>query len=201
LGLTHLGYRYIYEGAQSEAIKGGTVSEALIGSFPHFNPLLPSSDHNDYINRLLYRSLLEYSLENSQLEKSIVSCDLEDLLSIQCTLENNIKWSDGSDLTTEDIRMTFDMIKQTKVNPILASLLESTTIETTPDTIQFSREKRDISFLQVFLQPILPSSLLQTLNTENVDGKFSEIGALYSGRFRLVNINQDETVGVTKLTL
>lgn len=51
------------------------------------------------------------------------------------------------------------------------------------------------------MQPILPKKLVETLNSENVSGKFSEIGALYSGRFRLININQDDTIGVTKLTL
>lgn len=197
----HLVYTYLYDGAESEAIKGGSVSEAIIGSFPHFNPLIPSSDHNAYINRLLYRSMLEYSADQESLVSNLASCNLDNLLYITCDLENNITWSDGSSISADDIIATFNIIKETKVNPILASLLESTTIESNENRISFSRSSKDTNILSLFLQPILPASVVEDLNSENVDGKFSEIGGIYSGKFRLVNISQDETLGVTRLTL
>lgn len=194
-------YSYLYDNAKSEAIKWGTISEAIIGNFPHFNPLIPSNDHNAYINRLLYRSMLEYSTETEKLESDLVSCNLDNLLYIECSLENNLVWSDGSSITTDDIRATLDVIRETKVNPIIASLLEDTVIETRDNSISFSRTKKDLNILYIFTQAILPKSIVEKLNSENISGKFSEIWAIYSGRFRLININQDETVGVTKLTL
>jgi hypothetical protein len=197
----HLVYIYLYDGAESEAIEGGTVSEAIIWNFPLFNPLIPSSDHNAYINGLLYRSMMEYSTTSGTLETDLVSCNTENLLYIQCTLANNLTWSDWSDITTNDIKSTLNIISQTGVNPIIASLLEGTTIETTKDTISFSNTSKDINFLQIFLQPILPASLIERLDTNNIEGKFSEVNGIYSGRFILTSISQDETVGITKITL
>jgi len=197
----HLIYLYLYDWAESEAIEWWTVSEALIWTFPHFNPLIPSDDHNSYINRLLYRSMLEYSTETWTLESDLVNCNLDNLLYIECILQNNLSWSDGSPITTDDIKATLNVIKQTKVNPIIASQLDNITIEASEDSISFSMTKKDINILYIFLQPILPAKLIESLDTENIDGKFSEIWAIYSGRFRLININQDETIGVTKLTL
>lgn len=198
---SHLLYYYIYDGASSEAIEWGTVSEAIIWSFPHFNPLVLSNDHNSYINGLLYRSMMEYSTVSESFRPDLVSCNTDNLLYIQCTLENNILWSDGNDITTEDIKATLSLIKETKVNPIISSLLENTTIETTKDTISFSNESKDINFLQIFLQPILSKWVVERLDTNNINGKFSEINGVYSGRFLLSSISQDETVGVTKITL
>jgi len=197
----HLVYLYLYSDADSSPEKWWSISEAIIGWFPHLNPLIASNDHNSYINDLLYRSLLEYSTETESFEPDIVSCDLTDLLYIECTLENNLFWSDGRAITTQDIKSTFDIISRTKVNPIIASLLEETTIEINENAISFSNTNKDINFLHIFLQPILPSSVVEGLTTENVDQKFSEINGIYSGRFVLTNINQDETVGITKITL
>ena len=197
----HLSYLYLYTDAKSEPIEWGTISEAIIGNFPHFNPLVPSSDHNAYINDLLYRSMLQYSTSSENLETDLVSCNLENLLYIECVLESNLTWSDGSAITTDDIKATLDIIKQTKVHPLLASHLENTVIETTKDSISFKNEAKDINFLDVFLQPILPKRVIEKLDTSNIDGKFSEINGVYSGRFILSSISQDETVGITKITL
>lgn len=197
----HLIYTYLYEGSQSEAIEGGTISEAIIGSFPHLNPLVPSNDYNAYINNLLYRSMLTYSAESDSFEADLVSCNLDNLLYIECILESNLTWSDGSDITPEDIKATLEIIAETKVNPIIASLLKDTTIETTKDSISFSNTSKDINFLHIFLQPILPKTIIENLDTENIDGKFSEVWGIYSGRFVLSSISQDETVWITKITL
>lgn len=197
----HLLYSYLYDGAESEAIEGGTISEAIIWGFPLFNPLVPSSDHNGYINGLLYRSMMEYSTVSGKFETDLVNCNTDNLLYITCTLENNLTWSDGSEITTDDIKATLNIISETKVNPIIAALIEETTIETTKDSISFSNVSKDINFLQVFLQPILPAWVIERLDTSNIEGKFSEINGVYSGRFILTSISQDETVWITKITL
>ncbi len=198
---SHLLYKYLYVWAKSVPIEWGTVNEAIIWSFPHFNPLIPSDDHNGYINELLYRSILKYSPKTKTFEADLMSCDLDDLNNISCQLENNLQWSDGTPITTDDIKATLNIISQTQVNPIIASLLENTTIEVTPETISFVNENRDINFLQVFLQPIIPKTIVGNLNSENVDGKFSEVNGIYSGNFIIKNISQDDTIWVTKITL
>ena len=197
----HLTYTYLYDGSQSEAQEWGTVSEAIIGSFPHFNPLVPSNDHNAYINGLLYRSMLQYSTVSESFESDLVSCNLDNLRYIECVMESNLIWSNWEKISPEDIKSTLNIIAQTKVNPIIASLLDETTIETTSDSISFTNDSKDINFLHIFLQPILPKSVVETLDTENIDGKFSEANGIYSGYFTLTSISQDETVGITKITL
>ncbi len=198
---SHLIYNYSYDGAESEAIEWGSVSEAIIGSFPSFNPLVPSNDHNAYINGLLYRSLLEYSTDSWNFESDLASCDRENLLYITCSIDANAVWSDGTQITPDDVKATLNIIKETKVNPIIASLLADSTIETGKDTITFTNATKDINFMQVLLQPILPAKVVERLDSDNIDGKFSEINGVYSGRFTLASISQDETVGITKITL
>ena len=145
--------------------------------------------------------MLQFSTSSESLESDLVNCDLSNLLQINCILENNLTWSDGTNITTDDIKATLDIIKETQVNPLLASHMENTEITITEDTIVFTNQAKDINFLDIFLQPIVPKSIIEELDTQNIDGKFSETWGIYSGRFILSSISQDETVGITKITL
>lgn len=201
LSLTHLVYAYLYSGSKNIPIKWGSISEAIIWDFPHLNPLIPSSDYNKYITSILYRSLLKYSVSEGKFVSDIASCDIKNLLVIECFLQNDIKWSDGSDITTDDIIATFTTLKTTDVNPIIASLLSNTKIEERERSIVFTNQTWDINFLNVFLQPIVPTKILNTLSTEEFSWKFSIEWKLYSGPYKLESIWQDESLWIKRLTL
>jgi len=198
---SHISYSYLIHDAESEAIEGGTVSEAIIGSFPHFNPLLPSNDHNAYINGLLYRSLLQYNQETKQFSTDLANCNIERLWNIECILEENIRWSDGKPITADDIIATYDIIRQTKVHPLYASLLENVSIRKNGNVVSFTSGTEDINLLSLFLQPILPKSIIDTLNAETVEGKLSDVNGIFSWMFTISNIIVDETTGITRITL
>lgn len=198
---SHIFYRYLIYDAASEAIEGGTISEAIVGSFPHFNPLLPSNDHNSYINGLLYRSLLRYDQETKQFSSDLANCNIERLWNIECILEENIRWSDGKSITADDVIATYDIIRQTKVHPLYASLLENVSIRKNGNVLSFTSGTQDINLLSLFLQPILPKSIVDTLNAETVEGKLSDINGVFSWMFSVSNIIVDETTGITRITL
>lgn len=198
---SHLIYLYLYEGAQETPIQWGTISEGIIGSFPHLNPLIPSTDYNKYINSILYRSLLSYNIEEWKLESDLASCDISNLVYIECYLENNISWSNGEPITPDDIIATLNIIEKSGINPGIGTLLETSTIEKGNGKIVFNNEKKDINFLNILLQPILPKNTVESLSQEALDGNFSPIDGIYSGRYILSSVSQDETVGITKMTL
>ena len=191
----------MYEGAEETPVVGGTISEAIIGNFPHLNPLLPSTGYNAYINSILYRSLLRYDTKEQKIQSDLASCDISNLSLIECYLENNIKWSDGRAITEDDIIATLNLIEKSNINPGISSLLENTTIEKWNGKITFNNTKKDINFLNVLFQPIIPQTLVNSLWEDEIEGKFSPIGGIYSGAYTLSSVNQDDTVGITVMTL
>ena len=197
----HMIFVYLYEDAKEVPVKGWVVSEWIIWEFPHLNPLILSTDHNKYINRLLYRSLLSYDIEEGKISNDLASCDTSNLLYVECYLENNISWSNGEEITAEDIISTFNLFKKSEVNPVMSSLLAETEIEEKDGTIIFSNEKKDISFLNVFFQPILPANVINNLNTDEMKSSFSPLDSVYSGRYVIGSVDQDETVWITTITL
>lgn len=198
----HLLYQYLYSDAKMYPIKWWTVSEGLIGNFPSLNPLQPLNGNNGYFMELLYRSMLTYDINEDKVSANITSCDISNLSSIECYLQSDVKWSNGTDITIEDITETYKLLKDSDINPVMASLLDWTTITSTADSIVFKKtDNNDINFLNIFFQPILPTDTINSIWKENLGGNFSTIGQIYSWKFQITNVQQDLSLWITKFIL
>ncbi len=199
--LFHLISVFLYHDAKLEAVPGGSISEWIIGNFPHLNPLKNGTENDKYILSLLYRSLLKYDIENGKIVSDIANCDISNITYIECYLKDNMYWSNGEPITTADIVSTYTLLKNTEVNPIAASLLQDTTIEQNDSVIIFNNTKEDVNYLNIFFQPIAPKQLLDTITEEQLTSNFSWIDEVYSGQYVIKNISQDQTIGITKIVL
>ena len=198
---SHLWYKYIYHDSKEVAEKWGTISEAIIWKFPHLNPLKTTNDYNDYINHILYRSLLTYSTKTQKIEWNITNCDISNLSKIECFLNNNVYWSDWTPITYDDIIATYNILKNSNINPIIKSILQNVNIEKTDSSIIFKTEKKDINTLNIFFQPILPKKVIENLDEEELAWDFSPIDWIYSWKYTIARVNQDETIWITKIFL
>ncbi|MDD2907878.1 MAG: ABC transporter substrate-binding protein [Candidatus Gracilibacteria bacterium] len=199
--LFHLIYIFLYIDAKTVPVKGGTISEGLIGNFPSLNPLKNLSGNNQYVVGLLYRSLLKYDLEQNKIIGDIANCDINSLVNIECYINDDAIWSNGKKITAEDIYSTYQLIKSTNSNIILNSLLEDTSIEYKENVITFKNNKKDVNFLNVFFQPILSKENIDSLSKENIFGNFPTNGGIYSGDFKISSVSSDLTIGVSKIIL
>ena len=197
----HLIYSYIYSDAKETAVKWWSISEAIIGSVPNLNPLKNSSEQNKYINTILYRSLLKYSISKKKIVGDLTKCDISNLLQIECFLNENISWSNWEKITTDDIIKTFETLKSNDINPIMSSLLKNTTITKTDTWILFKNTKKDINFLKIFFQPIVSAKILNVISKKEMTWNFSLPNGIYSGKYKVTNIAKDETIWVTTITL
>jgi len=197
----HLIYTYFYHDSKLIPIKWGNISEWIIGEYPSLNPLLADNGNNAYLIHLLYRSLLQYDTTTSKISADLMSCDISNLLRVECYLENNIKWSDGAAITAEDIMATYKILQNSNINPVMSSLLANTEINQTDASIIFTNPSKDINFLNIFFQPILPIWVINKLSESELKGKFSADTSVYSGKFKLGSIHSDTSIGVTKFFL
>jgi len=197
----HVIYVYLYNDALQTPIEGGSISEWIIGDFPHLNPLLNTSDYNKNVIYKLYRSVLKYDFENKKLIWDIATCDIKNLSYIECYIENNTKWSNGKDITSEDIVGTYNIIKNSDINPLMSSLLKETVINSKPGVVTFSNKVKDINFLQVFLQPIVSKELLDNIGNKELFGKFNPIDGIYSWPYKIETVSYDDSLGIQKLIL
>ena len=201
LSLIHLVYIFLYNDSKLVPIEGWTVSEWLIGSFPSLNPLKPLNWNNKYLTSLLYRSLLKYDIKEDKIVSDLASCDIDNLLNIECYMKDNIFWSNWIAITTKDVIATYNLLKNTWVNKITSSLLEETEIEEHGNTIIFKNTKKDLNFLNIFFQPILSETTINSIGTDTIFWDFPTHEQIYSWDFVISNISSDLTIWITKIFL
>lgn len=201
LSSMNLIYNYIYHDSKEIAQKWWTISESFVWNFPNLNPLKYNNDYNSYINHILYRSLLTYNIEEKKIVWDLAKCDISNLSKIECFLDDNIKWSNGDNIEIDDVIATYNILKQTNVNPILKNTLDKIKITKGKDSILFETEEKDVNILNIFFQAILPKNTIEQINIENINWNFSPINWIYSWKYKISKVDQDETVWFTKIFL
>ncbi len=201
LSLVHLIYIYIYNDSKMVAVKGGSISEWLVWNFPSLNPLVPLNWNNKYIIDLLYRSLLKYDLKENKIVWDLANCDISNLLNIECYIKDNIFWSNGEPITAADVIATYDILKKTWVNKVTSSLIWETQIIQNDNAIIFKSNKKDVNFLNVFFQPILPKNTIESLWEDTIFWNFPTSWQIYSWGFKISNITSDLTIWITSIFL
>lgn len=198
---SHLMYNYLYSWAKMVPVKWGTISEWLIWKFPSLNPLLETYWNNEYILNLLYRSLLKFDIKKWKIAWDIANCDISSLSNIECVINEDAKWSNGKNITSEDIISTYQLIKETKLNDKIYTLIKDTEIETKDNIITFKNKTPSIKFLDVFFQPILNKDFIDTLSSKSIKWNFWTDKWIYSWEFTLENTSYDSTLWISKITL
>lgn len=198
---SHILYVYLYNDAVKTPVEWWSVSEWIIWEFPHLNPLLQSNDYNKNIIHNLYRSLLKYNFEEEKFEWDLANCDIKNLWYIECYLKDNIKWSNSSPITTQDVLSTFNVIKNSDINPLINSLLKETTIEEKNWAIVFSNKVKDVNFLNVLMQPIVAKETLDNIWNKELNWKFNPTDWIYSWKYKVETISYDDTLWIQKLLL
>lgn len=198
----HLSYVYLHEDSKLLPLKWGAVSEWIIWEVPKLNPLLPTSGNDKYIIGLLYRSLLRYDIKEKKIVWDIATCDIDNLQKIECYLEPNIFWSTWDEITIKDIISTYNTFKiRQEVNPVMSSLLSETEIIDKWTSIVFENKSKDINFLNIFFQPILPSKVTTSLWEKWLLQAFSPIDGIYSWRYKIGAVNQSIDAWISKIIL
>lgn len=198
---THLMYLYLYNDAKKVEVEWWTLSEAIVWSFPSLNPLLQYNDYNKYIINLLYHSLLTYDIKNGTIVWDLAKCNISDLTYIECNLKDNVKWSNWDNITNNDIISTYNILKNTDINPSLAVILKNTRIEEKNWSIIFRNNSKDVKFLNIFFQPIVSANILDNIWNNELFGNFSTENWLYNWEYIVDMKTQDEILWIEKLNL
>jgi len=178
----HILYTYIYDEALESPKNGGVITEGVIGQVAHLNPLIDSSDYNKNIISFLYRSLVRYDDTTGEIVGDLADCDLSDLSRIKCVLKNNIFWSDGSPITIDDVRDTYNVIEKSDLNTNFANILKNTTVHAESWEVIFTYPTKTLDLIHILFTPIVNAEVLNSKRDLKMNFDFNDV---YSGPYML----------------
>ncbi len=109
-----------FDYADPAAVKGGGVTLGSFGSFDSLNPFILKGMAADGLNQLLFETLMEQSLDEPFSQYGLLAEDVvlaEDRLSVTFRLRAEAQFSDGSPVTAEDVKFSFDTLKSDQAHP------------------------------------------------------------------------------------
>ncbi|MCK4235237.1 hypothetical protein KAX75_12470, partial [candidate division WOR-3 bacterium] len=113
------GEKEVFTGDRGGVIVVGTIDEPTI-----LNPIFPPFGESIGVENLLFLSLHGRNEEGKIVPQIADSWEYsEDFKSITYYIRKDVKWSDGEPVTAEDVKFTFDLIKDPEVgSPLAASV-------------------------------------------------------------------------------
>ena len=139
--------------AGSENAAPATTQDTLIirgsGDPMSFNPSAAADDNYYYAAQNMFHRLAKLDANKSPVPDAAESWDVsEDALTITWHLKKNLTWTDGEALNAEDVKYTFDYIKENASCYFSSSMAIVDSIEIVDDyTVVFHMNTADVSFV------------------------------------------------------
>lgn len=184
--------------------KGANYIEALVGYPKNINPLYASSREVDSdISSLIYSSLFQYN-ENGVLEN-----DLVDFFEVKnegkeylIKIKDNVYWHDGSNLTTDDIVFTFNLIKDENYRSPLRNSLVGVEVEKIDNVfVKFTLTEAYAPFPSLLSFGILPKSLWENNSPDSIALSDLNLKAVGSGPFKFKSIVKTKSGDIREYVL
>jgi len=157
-----------------EQSKGKIYTEGLVGEIKHINPVFTEfSDADRDISSLVFSGLVKYNSATGIFEEDMATHTLsEDKLTYTFTLQNEVFWHDGTEVSADDIYFTFAEVIQSPDfrNPILKSNFDGLKIEKVNErTVSFTLSSPNSFFFSGMTVGLLPKHILGEVPVSELD--------------------------------
>ncbi len=188
LGIVTLVFNYKIDNKPNE------YTEAIISEYEGINPLFPQTNKaNDDISYLVFEGLTRYNPETFNFEDNLATYTInQDSTVFTFQLKENLKWSDGTPITIDDVIFTYKTIYQNQSNPnqIIRDYFREIQINNTAENeVQFILPQPNSFFLAQATLPILPRHKHTKIQVDQLSlDSFDKKQLVGSGPFQIQKI-------------
>lgn len=171
---------------------GGSFSEGMIGLPRSINPVLAFTDVDKDLSTLIFSGLMRY--EKGSLVKDLADSYTvsDDGLVYDFRIGNDIRFHDGTQLTTDDIEFTIQKIQDADIkSPKGVDWASVTVKKISPIEIQFILKQPYAPFLANTTIGIIPKNLWKNLSAEQFIFSQKNLEAIGSGPYKIESIQKD----------
>lgn len=160
-------------------VTGGIYTEALVGQFSRFNPILDMNNQADKdVDRLLFNGLIRFDSSGMpQPDLAETWSYSSDGTRFTFSMRANAYWHDGQPVTAEDVVYTMGLLREESelIPADLRAFWSEIQVSALSDTlVEFALPEAFSPFLDYLSVPLLPSHLLGNLTlAELVDHPFN----------------------------
>ena len=176
------------ESYETEAYqKGGDYSEATLGKINSMNPLYATNNSEKVLAKLMFANLYSSDVSGhlkGELAKSLSMDDTGKVWTLE--LRDKIKWSDGEEITADDVVYTIGLITDKSAKTTVSADFSNVKIEKIDNkSVKFTLPSVYLDFMDTLEFPLVPSHILKDINPALVYESDFSMHPVVSGPFTL----------------
>ena len=174
---------------------GGSYSEGVLGPLENLNPIFAKTSAEKSAAKLLFSSLYRYDSTGN------IKTDLADGVKVNdketeytVKLKKNLKWSDGHDLTINDVIFTLKLLANPEVGAEISGWRSIKFEKISEDSVKFILPASYSPFVHALTFPIVPEHALKDVKPSNLREHDFSKAPISSGPFAfrlLQNVTSD----------
>lgn len=166
--------------------KGGAYSEGVLGPLESLNPIFARSNAEESAARLLFASLYQYDGTGhlkGDLARGMQINDNETEYTV--TLKDNLKWSDGTYITADDILFTTSLLRNPDTKSDIAGWSSVNVEKLSDKSVKFILAAPYAPFEHALTFPVLPQHILSGVSPANLKEHTFNMNPISSGPFKV----------------
>ena len=151
-------------------LKGGSYSEALVGSLKTLNPILPDGSADADATKLIFSGLTRFDTDGELQPDLAQSWTVSpDGKTYTFDLRHNVTWQDGVPFTSHDVAFTIAAIQDPDTRSPLVTSWQGVKVSTpNPSTVVFTLPKAYTPFIANTTVGLLPAHLLENTDPSSL---------------------------------
>lgn len=182
----------------------GSFNEGIVGTPRFLNPLYADSNDVDRdISALLFSGLLTYGKDKElTLDLAKNYSVSEDGTIYDFVLRDDIYWSDGEKITTDDVLYTIALIQDPAYkSPLRAQWMDIQTEKISDISLRLKLKAASAPFLEYCALKILPKHIWENISAEDFPLSPYNLDPVASGPYKVKKINRDKDNTIVSLLL
>ena len=181
-------------------MKGGSISEGIIGTPRFVNPVLAISDVDRDLVSLVYSGLMRKNVDGTLVPDLAESYEIsKDGLAYTFVLKDNIFFQDGEKVTVDDVLFTINTIKDPLTKSPKKGSWDGIGVEKIDNkTIKFTLKQPYTAFLESATIGIIPEHVWTDSHIELNEANTDPVG---SGPYKITGVSKDSSGMITKYNL
>jgi len=182
---------------------GGVLKEIIIGTPHSLNPLFGENYPVDKaVSHLLFSGLLKYDGKGNLAKDLAKSFEIKEGGKVyHFVLKDNLFWSDGKEITSDDIVFTFETVLSPKIQSPLAFIFQEVKVKKiNQKEVEFVLPNPYPFFIENFTFKILPSHIFKGKVEEVTSPNFYQ-KTVFSGPFKIKEVIKNKEGEMEKLVL
>ena len=172
--------------------------DTLVYGSNDYTRINPAMDEHCEINVLLFDGLTDHDGDNQIIPRLAESWEYDQAsLTYTFHLAQGVKWHDGEDFTSEDVKFTFEAIMDSENGsenaPNYEDVEEITVVA--EHTVAFHLSAVNTAFLEYMTMPIMPRHLLEGQDWQTSDFFRAPVG---TGPYRLESWDMGQSITLVK---